>query len=188
MALLALGMVGKEVRQRVDDALPREETLVGKTGFERILVDYWAPAALFFVFHLEMRYDMFNEYHKLLDNTNPSEFVSLPAVPSMLNFPSPSEAISLLENTIPDAFMIEASGWLAIASVAPISSHCPVSFNRMSEFILTSNVRLQSNQQRIPTVPCDQYQNQQLQHVQRPSLVPFVARIFVSQGLSEVVL
>lgn len=54
MALLALGMVGKEVRQRVDDALPREETLVGKTGFERILVDYWAPAALFFVFHLEM--------------------------------------------------------------------------------------------------------------------------------------
>lgn len=49
--------------------------------------------------------------------------------------------------------------------------------------VLTLNERLQSIQQMTAKVSCDQYQNQQLQHGQRPSLALFGAQFCVFPGL-----
>ena len=51
---------------------------------------------------------------------------------------------------------------------------------------LTLNARPQSTRQMTSTVTCDQCQNQQLQHVQRPCLALSAAQFCVSPGLSKV--
>ena len=49
--------------------------------------------------------------------------------------------------------------------------------------VLTLNVRLQSIQQMTAKVSCDRYQNQQLQHEQKPSLALSEAQFCVFPGL-----